>query len=184
MTSRATNRTTRAHCAQGSETTRRAIIVVPGIPPSVNHYVKHTRGGRHYVSKEAKLFKHAIAVMAHGRVEAERYEVTIDLYLGHGDRGDIDNFLKVPLDGLTEAGVIHSDAAVDRLLIEKHRDRINPRTAITVTAFTDAEQKYKRLRDALELAAARLQLAFDTDNAIACDVWAKEAREALENADC
>ena len=110
-------------------------ITVPGTPVSVNHYVKHTRAGRHYVTNEAKAFKEAVAVLAGGRsVSAQRYEVEIALHLGKGTRIDADNAGKLPLDSLVSAGVIHSDAAVDRLVIDKFRDRENPRTVITVRA--------------------------------------------------
>jgi len=108
-------------------------ITVPLVPPSVNHYAKHTRSGRHYVTSEAKSFKEAVAIFAGGQtLTASRYSVSISVYLGKGQRGDIDNFLKCVLDGMVEARVIHSDSAVTRLTVEKFRDEKNPRTEITV----------------------------------------------------
>jgi hypothetical protein len=50
-----------------------------------------------------------------------RYSVEIEIQLGPKQKGDVDNFPKVVLDGLVIAGVIHSDAAVDCLTIKKSR---------------------------------------------------------------
>lgn len=110
-----------------------AQIVIPLIPPSVNHYKLRTRKGVTFVSAEAKAFKAAVGLFARGaRVRAGEYEVRLGIYLGKGNKGDVDNFAKCCLDGLTEAGVIHSDAAIVSLTIQKFRDREKPRTEITV----------------------------------------------------
>ncbi len=109
-------------------------FTVPGVPPSVNHY-KSTRNGRYYVSKEALKFKADVALCAAKQyVAAEAYEVHLHIFLGHKQRGDLDNFLKVALDSLVAAGVIHTDSAVTRLVVEKARDRKEPRTEFTVRA--------------------------------------------------
>jgi crossover junction endodeoxyribonuclease RusA len=111
-------------------------FTVPLVPPSVNHYVKHTRNGRHYVTKEAKAFKEAVVLLAPRHVKpAKRYRVVLSVFLGAGARGDADNFGKCPIDALVSAGVIHSDAAVESVTINKFRDRENPRTVITVEAM-------------------------------------------------
>jgi crossover junction endodeoxyribonuclease RusA len=108
-------------------------ITVPLVPPSVNHYVKHTRAGKHYVTKEAKAFKEAVIILAPRNVKfAEGYAVVLSVFLGAGARGDVDNFGKCALDALVSAGIIHSDAAIQSLTINKFRDRENPRTEITV----------------------------------------------------
>jgi Holliday junction resolvase RusA-like endonuclease len=118
-----------------SETGKRMKFTVPLVPPSVNHYVKHTRKGRHYVTAEARAFKEAVAIFARGNsVAAETYAVGIGIFLGKRMRGDLDNFLKVTLDALVSARVIHSDAAITSLSISKARDAQNPRTEIEVTA--------------------------------------------------
>ncbi len=115
---------------------REVFFIVPLIPPSVNHYVKHTRTGRHYVTAEAKTYKDAVAVIAKskGKVFGERWEVSIGIFLGANQRRDVDNCGKVVLDALQSSGLIESDSRVDRLVIEKARDRQNPRTEITVRA--------------------------------------------------
>lgn len=111
-------------------------ISVPGTPVSVNHYVRHTRNGRHYVTKEAKDFKYFVGIVLRGRsVKAERYELEAHVYLGHNQRGDGDNFWKLIADSLVAAGAIHSDSAVDNWLLFKRRDRANPRTEITIRAL-------------------------------------------------
>ena len=117
-----------------SPTSRSVSIVVPLVPPTVNHYVKHTRNGRHYVTKEAKAFKEAVALFARRQriMEADAYEVEAHVYLGHGQRGDVDNFGKCLLDSLQAAGVITSDARVTDLILRKRRDVRYPRTEITV----------------------------------------------------
>jgi crossover junction endodeoxyribonuclease RusA len=112
-------------------------IIVPLVPPSVNHCWKHTRDGRHYVTAEGRAYKKAVVLFARGRqVRAKRYELEAVIYLGHGQRGDGDNFWKVIADGLVDAAVIHSDAAVTDWILRKRRDASNPRTEITVRAKT------------------------------------------------
>ncbi len=112
-----------------------ASFTIPLVPPSVNHYVKHTRLGRHYVTREGLEFKKAVAIFARGQVvTAKRYELEAVIYLGHGQRGDGDNFWKVIADGLVEARVIHSDAAVEDWILRKRRDPKNPRTEVTIRA--------------------------------------------------
>jgi crossover junction endodeoxyribonuclease RusA len=97
-------------------------IELPLLPPTVNHYVKHTRTGRHYVTGEAKAFKEAIALASRGRtLEFKYYTVAIGIGLGPGEKGDIDNFAKVCLDGLRDALVITTDARVTRLEMNKFR---------------------------------------------------------------
>src|SRR5271163_3384567 len=67
-------------------------IIVPLIPPSLNHYVKHTRRGHHYVTNEAKAFKAAVGLFAKGqRIRLESYYIEIWLNLGKGHRLDLDN---------------------------------------------------------------------------------------------
>jgi Holliday junction resolvase RusA-like endonuclease len=114
-----------------------ARLVIPLIPPSVNRYVRHTRRGTHYCTREATAFREAVVALARGIVvEARHYEVSITIYLGKGDRGDVDNFCKLVLDALAYAGVIRSDADVADLHVAKRRDRLRPRTEIIVIGIS------------------------------------------------
>jgi Holliday junction resolvase RusA-like endonuclease len=62
-----------------------------------------------------------------------RYRLKATVFLGTKKRGDGDNFWKCIGDGLKEAGVIHSDAAVDEwIMIIDRSERDNPRTEIEV----------------------------------------------------
>lgn len=110
-------------------------FTVPAVPPSVNHYVKHTRTGRHYVTGEGTAFKEWVGTASRGmQIRWESYGVMIHIFLGAGQKGDIDNFPKCVLDGLKDYGVIDSDARVTRLVLEKFRDIKNPRTFIEIWA--------------------------------------------------
>ena len=113
------------------------IFTVPGLtPPSGNHYVKHTGAGRHYVSGQAKAFKNAVGLFARGKsMDGKRLGLEVWIYLGHGQRGDGDNFWKVLADGLVQGRVISSDAAIEDWILHKRRDRENVRTEIRVYAL-------------------------------------------------
>lgn len=113
-------------------------FVVPLVPPSVNHYKVKTKRGITYVTKEAKAFKAAVAIFAMGQSIADpkrKYGLNVTVYLGKGKRGDGDNFFKCIGDGLKEAGVVHSDAAIKVWTINVERDWANPRTEITVAVL-------------------------------------------------
>lgn len=112
-------------------------IVVPGTPPSVNHYKglnRHT--GRWFVRPQARKFAADLAAIAAGRqIRAQRYRVWVEIYLAKGQRLDVDNCGKVILDSLQKAGVIDSDAKVVEFKAEKWRDPQHPRTEIQVVAM-------------------------------------------------
>jgi Holliday junction resolvase RusA-like endonuclease len=60
--------------------------------------------------------------------------VEIAVFLGKDQRGDLDNFAKVVIDGLVKASVIDTDSKVSELRMRKRRDWAHPRTEITVRA--------------------------------------------------
>lgn len=94
-------------------------LEIPGLPPSVNHYVRHA-GGRHYRIAEARRWDETVAAVAAGkRLPIGRYRVDVFFHLRKGQRGDIDNFSKATLDALVRCGVIASDAKVDELYLRK-----------------------------------------------------------------
>jgi Holliday junction resolvase RusA-like endonuclease len=126
-------------------------FTVPGLtPPSTNHYTKPCMytgkdGFSHHgkkLTKEAKAYKDAVAIFARGCTvapvtDAERrrvkYRVEVQVYLGKGQRLDSDNSLKVAIDALAYAGVLHSDAFVleSKAIIVKDQ-RHDPRTHFIV----------------------------------------------------
>jgi Holliday junction resolvase RusA-like endonuclease len=112
-------------------------LTIPLIPPSVNHYkMRNRRTGHWYLTKEALAFKAAVAVYARGAsVTAKQYSIDAIVFLGKRQRGDGDNFNKCIGDGLKEAGVIHSDAAVKDWRVRVDRDWDNPRTVLIVRAI-------------------------------------------------
>lgn len=111
-------------------------LVIPLIPPSVNHYKLRHTWGKTTVSKQATAFKWAVAVFAQGTVvQAEFYEVEARVYFAKGGKGDGDNLWKCIGDGLKDAGVIRSDAAVKNWIMHLDRDWNNPRTEIWVREF-------------------------------------------------
>jgi Holliday junction resolvase RusA-like endonuclease len=122
---------------------RELLISVPLVPPSVNHYKRPIilRGHISFtISKAAREYKRCVAIFSRGQSVADakaRYELDVVVYLGHNQRGDGDNFWKVIADGLVEACVIHSDAAVDDWILRKRRDPKNPRTEITVRVMSE-----------------------------------------------
>lgn len=119
---------------------------VPLIPPSVNHYKTRFRNGRTVVSDAAVAFKEEIAFAVRGRyVIGKRFSVEIKVVLGAGERGDVDNFPKLVLDGLAAAsvfcdrtGMCVSDAHVRRMLVEVDELERGKqgRTEITVAALS------------------------------------------------
>jgi Holliday junction resolvase RusA-like endonuclease len=116
---------------------------VPLIPPSVNHY-KGTHRGRYFVRDEATAFKHAVALCAQGQqIDAKRVAINITLFLGKGDRGDVDNYPKCVLDGL-KGCVVKSDASFKRMTVELERDWLNPRTEIELSALPDLVKARRR----------------------------------------
>jgi Holliday junction resolvase RusA-like endonuclease len=124
-------------------------IEIPLTPPTVNHYKKpaiHRRTGvkMMVLTRQAKAYKDAVAIFARGETlapatESERrktkYKLQATVYLGYKQRGDGDNFWKCLADGLVEAGVIHSDAAVTDWRIFVDRDRDNPRTVVEISTL-------------------------------------------------
>lgn len=111
-------------------------IMIPFIPPSVNHYKKPKNGGRgYYVTAVAKRFKEAVAVLSKGSVDSSLYKVTVRIFLGKNQRGDAANFEKCIGDGLQDAGIITNDSKIRHYDIHVDRDWENPRTEIHVAPY-------------------------------------------------
>lgn len=113
-------------------------LTIPLEPPSGNHYKSYRVIGKFvswYLTKEAKGWHSAVAVIANGRgVSGKAHHIAYTVYQGAGSRGDVDNYAKVILDALVKAGVLKTDASVIEMNARKQRDRENPRTEILIRA--------------------------------------------------
>lgn len=111
-------------------------------PPSGNHYKKprfFAGGISWYHTEEAKAWFQEVLAAAIGieapTIEGKTHLIEYTVYQGFGSRGDVDNYAKCILDGLTRAEVLKSDASVVDLICHKRRDRDNPRTEIFIKAL-------------------------------------------------
>lgn len=119
-------------------------ITINRTPPSSNHYRGMNRG-KFFLRREAQLFFDLMKLEVRGQfVNAEEFEVLACIYLGKDQRGDVDNFGKVLLDGLAKCGVFCdkegipvSDAYVRRIVLEKDRSWASPRTEIIVKPYVN-----------------------------------------------
>ncbi len=93
----------------------------PLIPQSVNHYKMPNGKGGYYVTKEAKAFIDAVAVI--GRTAARElpiagryYEVQLIVAVRRAmfHRVDSDNMEKLLFDALTKAGIVKDDRYITR----------------------------------------------------------------------
>ena len=110
---------------------RYSVIRVEGIPPTVNHYVKHTRLGIHYKTTRARSWEQKVALACRGvaPVYGKTFEIEITVMFGKGERGDWDNFGKVVCDPIAKCGMLRnvktgkpmSDAHIKRGTV--HLDR-------------------------------------------------------------
>lgn len=134
-------------------------FMVPMTPPSVNHYVKHTRNGRHYVTSEAKGFCLAVGMYsARQSIRGKEYGVRISVYLGAKQKGDLDNFAKVVLDALVKARVIDTDSKITVLHLFKGRDPNCPRTVVDVWAIDLSKEAVDKRRWVAEVGAGTSEL--------------------------
>src|SRR5436305_2001435 len=101
-------------------------ITIPMLPPSVNHYIEHPAAGVHRKSAAAKAWENDWPIFARGQfIVGKRFAVFLRFRFGPGDRGDVDNFGKLPLDCIGKSGMLRdargkwlSDAWVKRLIVE------------------------------------------------------------------
>jgi len=126
-------------------------LIIPIIPPSVNHYKKPyaNRFGADngkgkicwYRTAAADTFMDLVAIHARGQqIHLEAYYIEVWLNLGPKERMDVDNCGKVILDSLVKAGVIHSDAAVTDLALHKRRAA---ESSTQITIWKPAHQHVK-----------------------------------------
>jgi crossover junction endodeoxyribonuclease RusA len=122
---------------------------LPGVPPTVNHYIRHTRDGRHYKTKEAREWQETAATLialsyraragnGHPAPYKGLVEFKIDWYSKTWGKEDADNRIKAAQDCLALAGVIEDDRQVKRCVAEKHpAGNRRGKTVITVSAIDE-----------------------------------------------
>lgn len=134
-------------------------FAVPLLPPSVNHYKQPRRGGGWFRAAEAISFIEAVCIFSRkDPAGGQFWNVELTFYLGPGkhrlNANDADNFSKVALDALAQAGVIGNDARVMDLTIHKRfvshdRDARTEYVVIGLEASSDEfclEQNYEKTR--------------------------------------
>lgn len=128
------------------------IFSLPFLPPSVNHYLDHKSASNHSLSAAAKAFKRDFPILVRpGQyVIGKRFQVSIRYWMGPKDRGDIDNYDKLLLDCIADAGMMRdsngkelSDAWIKRRLTEirdSPEDRkIGPKTEVILRPLVQPE---------------------------------------------
>lgn len=80
-------------------------------PPSVNHYWRHTRSGRHYISERGRAFKKsAVEICKQFDPFSGPVKMQIIIYYPDNRRRDPDNCHKVLFDSLVDSGLIQDDS--------------------------------------------------------------------------
>lgn len=104
---------------------RPLIVIVPLLPPSVNHMYAANRDGGKRLTQEALTFRQSVAAEARStvnltgwRVPDGRLKLAIKLTFGSYARCDIDNRAKSAIDALALA-LAFDDARIDRVVIER-----------------------------------------------------------------
>lgn len=116
-------------------------ITLLGEPKSTSHIYKMTCRGKFasmYMSKEGKDIKESYQWQAKSQWKKkpliEDLEISIKLFFGTKRKVDIDNFNKLILDSLT--GICYvDDSQIQKATIEKHYDKNNPKTQITIKTY-------------------------------------------------
>ena len=91
-------------------------------PPSVNHAWRNIGTGHTILSKAGREYRQSVAVavlIAGKRTFAGDMVISIEAYPPDKRRRDLDNALKLPLDGLAKAGVYADDFQIQKLTIER-----------------------------------------------------------------
>ena len=115
---------------------------VAGIPESVNHIWRGTRGGRHYKTAKARDFESLLtrALRAGRRLDGV-YDGAVRLVMVIGRktkrRYDLDNRIKSVQDCLAPAGIIADDSQVVEILARKILAEEDTTTVIVETWEAD-----------------------------------------------
>ena len=79
-------------------------------PPSVNHYWRHTRDGKHYISAEGKAFRAEVLKICRLLDPfAGAVKIKMEVFYPDKRERDPDNLQKALVDALTASGLIKDD---------------------------------------------------------------------------
>ncbi len=114
------------------------VITLKGEPKSSQNMYKMTCRGKFatmYMSKEGKDLKESYQWQAKSQWRKKLIkcdlEIEITLYFGTKRKSDWDNFHKLSMDSLT--GIVwEDDSQIQRAVVEKRYDKLNPRIEIEV----------------------------------------------------
>ena len=114
---------------------------IPLLPPSVNHYVVHG-GGFHRKTAEAKGWESAFPLFSRQQfVVGSAFAVTVWIYFGPKDRGDIDNFSKLILDCIAKSG----------MLVDEKGNRLSDAKVIELHTFLRSGKEDRKLGPKTEI---------------------------------
>ncbi|NBI12515.1 RusA family crossover junction endodeoxyribonuclease [[Haemophilus] felis] len=79
-------------------------------PPTINHYWKHTKQGRHYITDKGRAYQSKVKEVCSGSVPFTKpVSVKVQVWLPDKRRRDLDNLWKVLLDSLVNAKIVADD---------------------------------------------------------------------------
>ena len=117
-------------------------VTVAGIPESVNHIWRATKGGKHYKTSKARDFE-SLLITVLKKQHAERsacdgpVRLTVEISRKTRRRYDLDNRIKSVQDCLAPAGIIADDSQVVELVARKTRGEEDTTTVIVEALEAD-----------------------------------------------
>mgnify|MGYP001617154248 CR=1 FL=1 len=91
-------------------------------PPSANHYVRHTRAGKHYVTQAVKTFRLEVWNESKQRripLQTGPLVLHIEAHPPDKRRRDADNLVKCTADALQKAGVVADDYQFEIVTVKR-----------------------------------------------------------------
>ena len=86
-------------------------ITIPELPTSLNHIYKRNKFGSTYKTRAGKKWQRDNATIIWLRVGEKfaKIEVSADIYFPNNIRRDLDNYLKLLSDAITDSGIVEDD---------------------------------------------------------------------------
>ena len=117
-------------------------VDIGGLPPTVNHLYRTSRGGGRYKTQEGKKWQRDASAIMRGAWKGAPYvwdvELCIDFFTADKRRWDIDNRVKALQDCLAMGGVLKDDRQVMRLIVQR-RAYESTFSRVTVRAYVESE---------------------------------------------